>query len=525
MSNKYKNRLTINQRGASIEINNTTDNESIQLSQRSGSNITINNLVNSELASNNKQVRVVHDDFKTVGNDENDYVGRDKITRVQRNTYSYKGFSNDVHIKKYKEWKETYRKIAENNSQFRICRGGVSNPNGVETPLAGVRDGNPVIDKSKSLSVNSKFRGYRRTPYRSSLLDQVVTYATVPARNDVAEEVGITVSDLNAAGGESQYASNAPGIVKYGAGISASTENGQWAINTTSTTIDQQQVAIQDELNQIEQQMGDGGDENNFIKRNKFENIGVVFNDYPSIRIDPEGRSQPFEMLVAPKGTFKNHDSVPHVEEVDNSSNFPCGNDIKVVGNSYKRSVGSGGIGLKTTGALELGGTTCKISGNKVSIDASHGIHIASENGVEIQSLKTITLRTNRQVYVESALGVKNNLIVGGGMSVEGETYLHHVTAPVEIQETEDMILYGKFNTRRDRRLQIGECKIGPYWYPVYAMASDDLIINYPHSHHFKNLPLKLMNSNKEVREMAMGNYINQHKTVAQAAGPLDERK
>jgi hypothetical protein len=72
--------------------------------------------------------------------------------------------------------------------------------------------------------------------------------------------------------------------------------------------------------------------------------VGAVINDYPSTRIDPEGRSQPLEMLVSNIGIFKNHDAVPHVEEVDNSSMFPCGNDIKIVGNQYKRTVGSGGI-------------------------------------------------------------------------------------------------------------------------------------------------------------------------------------
>jgi hypothetical protein len=44
--------------------------------------------------------------------------------------------------------------------------------------------------------------------------------------------------------------------------------------------------------------MGNGGDENLITKRNKNETIGATFNDYPSIRIDNKGRSQPFEMLV-----------------------------------------------------------------------------------------------------------------------------------------------------------------------------------------------------------------------------------
>lgn len=49
-----------------------------------------------------------------------------------------------------------------------------------------------------------------------------------------------------------------------------------------------------------------------------------------------------------------------------------------------------------------------------------------------------------------------------------------------------------------DRTLQIGECKINGEYYPVYARASDDLIITYPTSHHFNNLPLKLVDDAKD---------------------------
>lgn len=416
-----------------------------------------------------------------------------------------------------------YRPIALNNSQFRIQRGGYSSPNGTSTPLNGRRASNPVVSKSKTISVNADFSGYRPVPIRSSMADEVVDYVPIDRRNERASISDISVGDVNASAGAS--GSSAPGVLEFGASASASTESGVWTENTNSTTIDQQQLQIQETLYSLESQMGDGGDEILTTKRNKFENIGAVFNDYPSIKIDPKGRSQPLEMLVSEKGIYKNHDYIPHVEEVDNSSNFPCGNDIKVVGNSLKRTVGSGGIHLKTTGALELGGTTVKIGGDKVSINSSQGVHIGSENSVELQSLKTIVLRTNRQVYVESSLGVRGNTMIGGGLAVEGEVYLHHVTAPVEIQQTEDTVVYGKFNTLTDRELIIGECNFGGEWYPVYAFSSDDILKTYPHSHHFKNIPLRLKNSNADVRKDAMANGINKHGAIAQATGQIDERK
>jgi hypothetical protein len=216
---------------------------------------------------------------------------------------------------------------------------------------------------------------------------------------------------------------------------------------------------------------------------------------------------------------------MPHVEEIDNSSKFPCGEDSKVIGNSYIRTVGSGGISLKTTGTAEIGGTVLKMGFKKININANYGIHIGSENGVEIQSLKTITLRTNRQVYVESSLGIKNNLVVGGGIAVEGEVYLHHITAPLEVQQTQDTIVLGKFATTTSRTLVIGECQVGGSWFPVYAVPDQDLILNYPHSHHFNNLPLTLCKTNKDVRKFAHNNQINDHVGVVQAVAQIHERK
>ncbi len=83
----YRNKVVINQRGASIDINNTTDQEAIQISQRSGSNLLINNLVNSELATNNKQVNVVGDNFSTVGGESTEFERKNKSLREWETYY------------------------------------------------------------------------------------------------------------------------------------------------------------------------------------------------------------------------------------------------------------------------------------------------------------------------------------------------------------------------------------------------------------------------------------------------------
>lgn len=520
----YKNRMIINQRGGSIDIDNTTEQEKIKISQRSGSNINLTNYVTSELATNNKQTNIINDYFETVGKDKSTFVNKNLTLRTGQNSYNLKGFIDEEDLNSYNTWKKLYQPIAKLNSEFKIQRGGLGFPNGNYTLKIGERSINPVI-KYKVYTVENKFNGYSGVPIRTSFLDEVVNYTRVPdkGKTQAAKEREISEKDISQSAGAT--GSKAPGVMRYTAKYNAATEQGIWEENEIAKKINEALVEIQPELNSVEQQMNNGGDEISFTKRDKFEQVGAIFNDYPSIKIDTEGRSQPFEMLVSETGTYKNHDFIPHVEEVDNSSNFPCGNDDKVVGNRYSRTVGSGGINLKSTGSMELGATIFNGGFKKVNINASHGITIASEESLELASVKTITLRTNRQVYVESALGVKNNLIVGGGAYVEGELYCQHITAPLEVHQTQDTIVMGKFATNAPRQLVIGEANIGSQWYPVYANATDNVIINYPHSHHHNGIPMRLTKSNKDVRNLAASEKINEHNNISQSLAQNHERK
>jgi len=512
---EYRNKSVINQRGGSIEINNSTNREEIKISQHSGSNISLNNATNSELATNNKQTIVLRDEFKTVKNNLNTYVGKDRNIRVEENNFELKGISNQSQIDAYNQWKESYRDIANVNSQFKLLRGGASIPNTIITPITGTRGVNPVIGSSVQ-SVENTFNGYKGIPLVNSANNEVLNYNKVTDRGKTttAQNKNVTLNDdIKPACGLT--GSSAPGVVEFGGELSPATENGDWLINDNIITLPQKILNKQEnELNTLEQQMGNGGDDIEFVKRHKIEIIGATENDYPSLRVDPKGRSQPFEMVVGKTSVFKNHDYIPHVEEINNSNNFPCGDYSLSVGNKWNVLVGSGGIQIKTSGTIEIGTTMLKIGSHKTHLHSKYGTTIASDSHVEIASPKSIQLRCDRQVLVENSLGVKNNVIIGGGLFVEGEVYVNHITAPTEVQETENTLLYGKFNTTTNRSLLIGEALIGGTYYPVFAIKDNNLIQNYPHSHHFNNVPLRLLDSNKQVREIAQAENINKHNVI-----------
>ena len=119
---EYRSKSILNQKGAAVDINNSTDREEIKISQYSGSNISLNNLVNNELATNNKQVKVINDSFTSVGKNKSVFTGKDSIERVQENTYSLKGFVDDSNLEAAENWKNAYKPAAEDNALFQIKR-------------------------------------------------------------------------------------------------------------------------------------------------------------------------------------------------------------------------------------------------------------------------------------------------------------------------------------------------------------------------------------------------------------------
>ncbi len=512
---EYRSKSILNQKGAAVDINNSTDREEIKISQYSGSNISLNNLVNNELATNNKQVKVINDSFTSVGKNKSVFTGKDSIERVQENTYSLQGFVDDSNLEAAENWKNTYKPAAEDNALFQIKR----------TSNGGSRGDNSTKEE-KYTPTNSKKNGggdvigYEGSAIVDSGKDEVTSFSKPIFTPDTPpESTSPENEDIES------------GNVTYpeGADKNSATEGGNWSPEKKHEELNDKIKDLQEELNVIEDKLGNGGDEIEFIKRGKTQTVGAAFNDYQSIRVDTVGRSQPQEVVVGPNLTFVNVGSVPHVEDVDNSMNFPVGNYTLTVGNRYNVLVGSGGIQLKSTGSVEVVGTHTKVLGAKVDISAKHGVSITSPENIEISSAGNsgagINIRSNKQVFIEPGLGVKNNITTSGSLYAAGEIYTHHITAPCEVQQTEFTTLYGKFNTDEPRKLKIGECEIGGSFFPVYADPTDDLILNYPHSHNFNNLPLRLMKDHKGLRDKAIGEGINRNGYSTQAREVVNEKK
>jgi hypothetical protein len=196
------------------------------------------------------------------------------------------------------------------------------------------------------------------------------------------------------------------------------------------------------------------------------------------------------------------------VERVANDGKFPCGNYTLVIGNTFSINSGAGGIKLMTTGCTDVYGAQVVVAGsNELLLSSGGDINVTSSGKFSVTAdIITFRQSNGKQVAIDGSLGVKNNLVVAGGAYIEGELCINHITAPVEIQETEAMRLFGSTVTGKT----IGHVFTGTSWVPCIGgiisteiFADADCIENAPHSHNFKNLPLTLKQNNEGVRGVA----------------------
>ena len=97
----YNNKMVLNQRGAAIEIINSTDRESYKVTHFNGSFYEINNSFTAQFHTNNYQVNTLRDKFESTKGHSNIFVGRDNDNIIQGDYWLKVGkFEPDA----YNEW-------------------------------------------------------------------------------------------------------------------------------------------------------------------------------------------------------------------------------------------------------------------------------------------------------------------------------------------------------------------------------------------------------------------------------------
>jgi len=482
----YRNKYVINQKGGALEFVNSDLNEKVKLSHYTGSHFEMNNKATIELATANKNTLILNDAYSTTKGFKNDYTGKNLDEIVERDKYKKVGSLN---LDKFKEWKDNVAPIQEFKQLFEIKRTGnnsVANADGVTV----LKRNSELQEQDGSFVSNPVVDG---TLQYSTLAGQ-----TIDSPSSLDEDYSSTVTSPGDNGpggtldGTDDAAANANPAAPTEPELSPSTQDGTWVIDERKDQLKELVESSIEELTKIEQDLGIGGSEITQITKNKVETIGMLMNDFGSYRLDPIGKLTGSEVKVDSTSVYLNKEGSPMLEYT-HVQDLPGGTSTLNVSNRYNVLVGAGGLNLKSYGPTNITGSITNITGEQVNMGSDNEINIDAE--VINISADILTMRNKRQkqVLIDSNLGIQKNVVIGGGLHVEGELFLQHVTAPREYQLTEPVVLYGELVSGK----RIGTDADGS---AVSAFTTSNSVKIYSHSHAFANLPLSLTDTNTGLR-------------------------
>ena len=520
----YRNKYVLNQKGGSIEITNTDLKENLKFTHYSGSFKEFNNQANIELATKNDQKLVLNDQYETVRGFKNEYIGKSLDENIKRDKYKKIGTLNTEY---FQQWKDIVAPIQDNKMLFEVQR---ALPNNVVDLLGNIvlQRNSTVQTRVGTFAVHPVLDGTKTYPVindTSSQIAEVIRVSGLSIANSISNQpIKLDIPQLPALPQPVFIPGSGVDLLRYnkdsgiiwglgGPGFSTSSQDGIWVPDARKELLSTLIQSSIEALTNIEKELGLGGSEIIQITKHKVETIGMEINNFGSFRFDKIGKMLTSDLLVDQAGTFVNYTESPLVEYV-HVQDLPGGDYTLNVCNRFNVMVGAGGLNLKSLGSTNITGTITNIVGEQLNLASENEINI--DAGTLNISAEILRLRNKRgkQIYIDDNLGVNKNLIVGGGLSVDGELFVQHITAPTEYQVTELTELFGKLL----RGLQFKATILLPGVAPASIStvttsteatitlttdSSDNLVKCYDHSHIFKNIPLTLHDQNSKVRDEA----------------------
>jgi hypothetical protein len=530
----YRNKYVINQKGGTLEFINTDNREILKMTHYSGSYKEFNNYTNTELAVNNDQKLVLADQFLTIRGNRNEYVDIDYDLIVRGDYYKKVGTFNK---QKYQEWRDKVRMLADIKQLFETKRTAYlegflnfqkQSPGQLKSPA-----GKEGHDECPLCCHSNRSRYWKSNDIGITTLKLPAIWHAGDSVYDMSGYEGTRPEDLTNSdrclptgdadiwtwehhhGGAVDLLGGGPCPICNGDGISPSTQGGTFDNEDKDNKVKekiQQDIAA---LALIEREMGLGGSEISHISKHKVETVGLLMNDFPSIRVDEIGKICNNEVRVFPDGVATTMQPSPLVEYV-HVDDLPGGSYTINACNRFNVMAGAGGISLKSYGPVDIGGTIMNLAAEQINMSTEGEINIVADKRLNIVSdILSLRQKNYGQVLVDCNLGVSQNVIIGGGLHVEGELTCNHITAPLEIQETEQVRLFSKllrnltFKCNIDNGSHTDAALASdnhPHWsgatVTLIADSNDSYVRAYDHSHQFMNVPLHLMKNSDEVRKV-----------------------
>ena len=464
----YRNKYVINQKGGTLAFINTDNREALKLSHYSGSFKEFNNTANIELATNNDQKLILNDQFLTVRGNRNEFTQHDYDNVVQGDVYKKIG---NLNYSAFKNWYKEIEEIGNVKQLFEKQRCELyTTINGINlTSTLQKKVGEPT-DCPVCNSSSTKYFNYNNStlPEFVNFIGKGISNSSVDSLYKGFDGLGSIMQAVSFLGNLGQAkivtaldslgsVDNSPGKI-FGIecpacggssqkGRSSSSMDGLWQDSNKQTLLDNLYRSKAKKFAEIEQLMGLGGSEIVEITKHKIETIGMVMNKLPSIRVDMKGKMYISEVVVGDYGVFNNRTPSPLVEQV-HVDDLPGGTYTLNVNNKYNLLVGAGGINIKSYGVANIGGMLTNITGEQINIGSELETNIDAGKRLSIVAdIINIRQRDRKQVVIEGSLGVTNNVVIQGGLHVEGELTCHHITIPKAAHTTKAQTVYAAPDT------------------------------------------------------------------------------
>lgn len=182
---------------------------------------------------------------------------------------------------------------------------------------------------------------------------------------------------------------------------------------------------------------GNSGQFAQMVMDDGFSIFGTDPNVLPALHIDPTGQAINTYGVTGSSGSIKIETALPKVTPIDNSGDFHGGVYTVVAMNKASITCGNGGFDVGTGGNATLaswGGITniigkveAAITGTVVKINCCNATMI---NG------PLLYVNTEETTFNTNAI-FGNNVLVHGGMAVNGELLAQHITAIRQVHSTE----------------------------------------------------------------------------------------
>ena len=523
----------INQPAGALEFVNTQEDEMVTLSYKNGSLLRFNKYSTDALNTNDKRevtmgnhfeeihgkkVEVFHQGVETVHMGDNTTITGD-VDKLQSKQQSIKNKLKPLHdMNRLFETKRTKKHNDIDQAPDQVKSGSLAPTPSAEIVTKTIVNKEPIV-----YTPGVKAPCKHKIPVIEGGVDE---YKDITADSGWGEFTG------------------------WGTGNSPSSQDGTWDKEASKDQIAKKREEIQESLFDDEKEQGqnkctDGGTQVNKVAKDMIHVTGLAFNDSESFRRDPVGKLVPYGVKIDPFGNsvYTQYRESPLIEHV--SVEKGTGGSHQIVANDeFNVTAGSGGINQKTTGPMEifapvitttaeqittnsrgeisLAGQRVDISGEIITLrpkKVEREIEDASGSPANLEANGKTKTEAEQQVLIDGNLNVGLNAIIAGGLHVEGELSLHHITAPMEEQITDGCFEWGKqaactLDPTNEANCDIGEQPKSPVYadilkgcligyahvksgsstgiWEVWSECAPNSVMVHDHMHYFKNLPLKL---------------------------------